>query len=157
MTHYKIRPIHLDDLISVIEIEQSSFPSPWDQSVFFQLALSSGRFLIDDDSIVIMNVIGKKGSVIGYVAWEEYGEDNHGHILNLAVHTDYRRQGIGQKLLDHALTTMKSSKIETCELEVRNSNHWARHLYENAGMMAVDRRVGYYESEDAIIYAITFD
>ena len=157
MTPSKIRPIHLDDLDSVIEIEESSFPKPWDQSIFFQLALSGGRFPIDDDTVVIMDVMGKKGSVLGYVVWEEYAEDEHGHILNLAVHSTHRNKGNGQMMLSHALSSMKSSEIETCELEVRESNHWAMHLYENAGMTAVDRRVGYYESEDAIIYALTFD
>ena len=156
MTPSKIRPIHLDDLERVIEIEENSFPNPWDQSIFFQLALGSGRYPVDEDTVVIMDVIGKKGSVTGYVVWEEYGEENHGHVLNLAVHAEYRQRGIGQKLLSHSFSSMKSSGIETCELEVRESNHWARHLYENAGMIAVDRRVGYYESEDAIIYAITF-
>lgn len=157
MTHSKIRSIHLDDLDSVIEIEENSFPNPWDQSIFFQLALSSGRFPIDDDTVVIMDVMGKKGSVLGYVVWEEYGEEKHGHILNLAVHAAHRNKGNGQKLLSHTLVSMKSNRIETCDLEVRESNHWARRLYENAGMTAVDRRVGYYESEDAIIYALTFD
>jgi len=157
MTDSEIRSIHLDDLDSVIGIEQSSFPNPWDHGIFFQIALSRGRFPIDDETVVIMNVMGKIGSVLGYVVWEEYSKDTHGHILNLAVHTDYRQQGKGQKLLNHALSSMKSSEIETCELEVRESNHWARYLYENAGMMAADRKVGYYESEDAIIYAITFD
>lgn len=156
MTQHKIRPFHLDDLDSVIEIEQNSFPKPWDESIFFQLALSSGRFSVDNNSVVIMDVIGKKGSVVGYVVWEEYSEDKHGHILNIAVNTEYRQQGKGQKLLSHSLSSMKLAGMETCELEVRESNHWARHLYENAGMLAVDRRVGYYESEDAIIYAITF-
>ncbi|MGY5880013.1 MAG: GNAT family N-acetyltransferase [Candidatus Thorarchaeota archaeon] len=156
MTQSKVRPIHLDDLTSVIEIEQNSFPKPWDDSVFFQLALNGGRYPIDDNTVVIMDVMGEKGSVNGYVVWEECGEDMHGHILNLAVHTEYRQQGRGQRLLNHSLSSMKLAGMETCELEVRESNLWARHLYENARMMAVDRRVGYYESEDAIIYAITF-
>jgi len=155
MNQSNIRSIHLDDLDRVIEIEKNSFPSPWDDSIFFQLALNSGRFPVDDNSVVIMDVMGKKGSVSGYVVWEEYEEDNHGHILNLAVHVECRRKGKGQRLLNHSLSSMKLAGIETCELEVRESNHWARHLYENAGMMAVDRRVGYYETEDAIIYAIS--
>ena len=156
MTQSKIRPIHLDDLVRVIEIEKESFPNPWEESIFFQLALNGGRFQVDDDAVVIMDVMGKKGSVDGYVVWEEYEEDKHGHILNLAVHSDNRKQGRGQRLLNHSLSSMKLAGMETCELEVRESNHWARHLYENAGMVAVDRSVGYYESEDAIIYAITF-
>ncbi len=157
MIDSEMRSIHLDDLDSVIEIEQNSFPNPWDQGIFFQIALNNGRFPIDDDTVVIMKVMGKKGSARGYVVWEEYSMEKHGHILNLAVHTDCRQQGKGQKLLNHALSSMKSTRIETCDLEVRESNYWARHLYENAGMMAVNRRIGYYESEDAIIYAITFD
>jgi len=156
MTQSNIRPIHLDDLERVIEIEKNSFPNPWENSIFFQLALNGGRFPVDDDSVVIMDVMGKKGSISGYIVWEEYEEDKHGHILNLAVHTECRRQGKGQRLLSHSLSSMKSAGIETCELEVRESNHWAKHLYESAGMIAIDRSVGYYESEDAIIYTITF-
>ena len=155
-TQSKIRPIHLDDLESIIMIEKDSFPKPWDDSVFFQLALNAGRYPIDENTVVIMDVMGDKGSVNGYVVWEEHEDDHHGHILNLAVHTDFRLQGRGQKLLSHSLSSMKLAGMETCELEVRESNIWARHVYENAGMTAVDRRVGYYESEDAIIYAITF-
>lgn len=156
MTQSETRPIQLDDIESVNEIEKDSFPSPWDESIFFQLALSGGRYPVDENTVIIMDVMGRRGSVKGYVVWEEDEEDNHGHILNLAVQPDFRQHGYGRKLLNHALSSMKTSGIETCELEVRESNNWARYLYENAGMMAVDRRVGYYESEDAIIYAITF-
>ncbi|MBE0526584.1 GNAT family N-acetyltransferase [Candidatus Thorarchaeota archaeon] len=156
MTSTTIRSIHLDDIECVSEIERTSFPSPWDEDIFFQLALSGGKYLVDESTVIIMDVIGNKKSVNGYVVWEEYREDNHGHILNLAVKAEFRKQGIGKKLLSHALSSMKSAGMGTCELEVRESNLWARLLYENAGMMAVDRSVGYYESEDAIIYAITF-
>ena len=156
MTSSNIRSIILDDIESVFKIERDSFPNPWQDDVFFQLALSGGRYPVDESTIVIMDVMEKKGAVNGYVVWEEDEMDNRGHLLNLAVDSNFRRQGRGQKLLDHALLAMKEAGMETCELEVRESNLWARHLYENAGMMAVDRRVDYYESEDAIIYAITF-
>jgi [ribosomal protein S18]-alanine N-acetyltransferase len=156
MTSTNIRSIVLDDIESVFSIEKDSFPKPWQEDVFFQLALSGGRYYVDESIVVIMDVMGERGAVNGYIVWEEDGGDNHGHILNLAVHTKFRLQGRGKKLLDHALSTMKSVGMETCELEVRESNLWARHLYENAGMIAVDRRVEYYESEDAIIYTITF-
>jgi len=156
MTSSNIRSIILADIESVFEIEGASFPNPWQEEIFFQLALSGGRYPVDESTIVIIDVMGDKGAVNGYVVWEEDETDNHGHILNLAVDSNFRRQGRGQKLLNHALSSMKSAGMETCELEVRESNPWARHLYENAGMMAVDRRTDYYESEDAIIYTITF-
>lgn len=151
-----IRSIVLVDIESVYEIEKSSFPNPWQEDIFYQLALSGGRYLVDESTTIIMDVIGEKGAINGYIVWEEDEDDNHGHILNLAVDEMFRRQGIGQKLLNHALSSMKSSGMETCELEVRESNLWARHLYENAGMVAVNQSIGYYDSEDAIIYAIRF-
>ena len=46
--------------------------------------------------------------------------------------------------------------MKTCELEVRESNQRARNLYSRAGMIAVNRVEGYYDVEDAIIYAIEF-
>jgi ribosomal-protein-alanine N-acetyltransferase len=152
----KIRSINLDDVESVFAIEKNSFPNPWQEEIFFQLALSGGKYMLDRGIKAIMVVMGEKDAVNGYIVWEEDEENSNGHILNLAVNQNFRRQGRGQKLLNHAFSAMKSSGMETCELEVRESNLWARHLYENAGMMAVDRSVGYYDSEDAIIYTITF-
>lgn len=156
MASSKIRPISLDDVECVFDIERASFPSPWEEDIFFQLALSGGRFHIDESTIVIMDVMGDRGMVNSYIVWEEDIEENHGHILNLAVQKEFRQQGRGTKLIDHALSKMKKAGMETCELEVRESNHWARHLYESAGMIAVDRKVGYYHSEDAIIYTLSF-
>ena len=156
MTSTKIRSISLNDIESVFEIEKESFPNPWEEEIFFQLALSGGRYHIDESITVIMDVLENKGVLNGYVVWEENREDNHGHILNLAIQKEFRQQGIGTKLLNHTLSSMKGRGMETCELEVREGNHWARHLYECAGMIAVDRRVGYYDSEDAIIYTLSF-
>jgi len=156
VTFSKIRFISLDDIESVFDIEKTSFPQPWEEEIFFQLALSGGTYYVEESTVVIMVVMGNKGMVNGYVVWEEDREENHGHILNLAVKKEFRQQGRGMKLLDHALSRMKLMGMETCELEVRESNYWARHLYENVGMIAVDRRIGYYESEDAIIYTVSF-
>ncbi len=157
MNLIKIRAPELNDIEVITEIERDSFPSPWDESIFFQLTLSHGRFPVDDNAAVIMRVMTKGKKVIGYIVWEEYYDEFHSHILNLAVNADNRQLGYGTRLLSYALESMKAAKLITCELEVRESNHWARHLYENAGMIAVDRSVKYYESEDAIIYALRFD
>ena len=112
MTSTSIRSIILDDVESVFEIEKNSFPSPWQEDVFFQLALSGGRFPVGDSSLIIMDVMGDKGAVNGYVVWEEDASNNHGHILNIAVEKNVRLQGRGQKLLNHALSAMKSAGIE---------------------------------------------
>ena len=156
MASWKIRHFSLSDVECVFNIETDSFPTPWEEDIFFHLALSGGIYRIDDTTTVIMDVMGEKGLVNGYIVWEESREESLGHILNLAIRKEFRQKGRGTRLLEHALTKMRGAGMETCELEVRESNHWARHLYECAGMIAVDRRVGYYDPEDAIIYTLSF-
>jgi ribosomal protein S18 acetylase RimI-like enzyme len=92
MTSTNIRSIILDDIESVSAIEKDSFPNPWEEDVFFQLALSGGRFRIDENIVVFMDVMGEKGAVTGYIVWEEDGSNNHAHILNLAVQKKFRLQ-----------------------------------------------------------------
>lgn len=152
-----IRFAKLDDVERVAEIEESSFSPPWERDVFYQIAKRGGKFLVDRNVVVFMNVMVQNNTVIGYIVWEEdYGE-NCGHILNIAITQSERCRGYGTKLLGTTLTNMKESGMKMCELEVRESNRWARHLYEKIGMMAVDKITEYYEGEDAIIYEINFE
>ena len=46
--------------------------------------------------------------------------------------------------------------MKICELEVRESNTPARRLYECVEMKVSGRELGYYETEDAILYSIEF-
>ncbi|TFG30792.1 GNAT family N-acetyltransferase [Candidatus Thorarchaeota archaeon] len=157
MNDLTIRPVRLDDVERIVEIEESSFSPPWEEDIFYQIAKNRGRFRVDDDIIICMNVMFQNSLVIGYIVWEEDYDANSGHILNIAINQPERCKGYGMKLLETTLRSMMESRLETCELEVKESNRWARHLYEKAGMMAVDKIVEYYDGEDAIIYEIIFE
>ena len=63
-------------------------------------------------------------------------------ILNLAVHPKHRRRGIGRALFENLRASLKG----TIFLEVRESNHAARHFYESLGFHTVSVRRGYYET-----------
>lgn len=156
MTDLDIRQPVIDDLVQIIEIEKNCFPIPWSQEIFLRITITKGRFQVDDDVFIIMKVLARQSYVIGYVIWEESVYEEHGHILNLAIREDERCRGNGSLILNHALNRMRDAGMRTCELEVRESNQEARSLYSRAGMVAVDRVKGYYDVEDAIIYAIEF-
>ncbi len=72
-------------------------------------------------------------------------------ILNLVVGAPYRRRGLGRALLAYAL-----EREGDWFLEVRESNHPARQLYEKAGFAVVGRRQKYYQNppEDGIVMAL---
>ncbi len=153
----RIRPGTLDDVDTIVEIEKNSFTSPWEKNIFYRISRDGGQFKVEDELIIFMNVMTLNNVVIGYVVWEEDYTDESGHILNLAITRGERNKGYGTQLIRSTFDAMISTGLETCELEVREKNSSARHLYEKVGMMAVDKAVKYYGDEDAIIYEIIFE
>lgn len=53
------------------------------------------------------------------------------HIAHLAVVPEFRRRGIGRKLLDHAEEMARSHALKKCSLEVGLDNRAARILYDS--------------------------
>jgi len=79
------------------------------------------------------------------------------HILNVCVHPQAQRQGLGRRIVQRLLAIGRSHNADTAFLEVRASNHVALGLYSREGFCEVGRRRGYYPSaagrEDAVIMA----
>ena len=68
-------------------------------------------------------------------------------LMDIGVHTKYRSEGWGSKILDHFLQQCEIQNVATIWLEVRQSNKSAIHIYKNAGFMLVERRKNYYLTE----------
>jgi ribosomal-protein-alanine N-acetyltransferase len=79
------------------------------------------------------------------------------HILNICVHPDYQRRGLGEGMVLFLLDLARQRKARIALLEVRVSNAAAYHLYTKLGFDEVGTRKSYYPSrqgrEDAIILA----
>jgi len=131
------------DVKEVRAIEKDSFPSPWPRRVFMRaLKSSDARFF----------TAFSDGKVVGY-AGMRLGDC--AHIVNLAVHRDYRRGKIGSRLLSLLLEVAATHGAMSVTLEVRASNTIAQTMYRKFGFAPVAIRKGYYwrENEDAIIMA----
>lgn len=130
-----------EDLPQVMEIEHLSFSSPWSRSSFLQeLDNPSSRTLVAESD----------GRVTGYLCcWCVAGEI---HILNVAVHPGYRRQGIARRLMEEILVRARTEGVRTISLEVRRGNLPAVSLYHRLGFHQVGVRRRYYENgEDALL------
>ena len=140
-----IRPMTLADLDEVMPIEEASYTTPWKRSMF-EADLQGNpfaRFFVarDPDS----------GSVVGYICfWKVFSEL---HLMNLSVHPDRRRMGIGEELARWTLSWAKENGVSLVTLEVRASNEAAKRLYEKVGFKLVAVRRNYYRDprEDALI------
>ncbi len=69
-------------------------------------------------------------------------------ILTLGVLPAFRRQHVGNLLLDKMFAFLKSANIRKMFLEVREDNLAALNLYERYGFIAVGRRKSYYSTTD---------
>jgi len=137
-----IRDMQEEDIQSVLKIEKMSFSFPWAESSFFNEVhkpRSLTKVAVVDDEIA------------GYLC-AEYVLDE-GHVLDLAIHPDYRRMGIATALVEHILEELKERACRFLYLEVRASNYLAKRLYQGFGFRIVGTRKKYYVSpiEDAVI------
>lgn len=89
--------------------------------------------------------------VAGYVGSQTVCDETD--MMNVAVTADYRRQGLGEKLVLALVEELKAIGSHCLTLEVRASNTPARTLYEKLGFLQVGCRKNYYHNprEDALI------
>lgn len=138
-----IRKMQLEDVEQVVAIDDASFSLPWPPRSF--------HFELMENPASRSWVAELNGQVVAMiVAWLIVDEI---HIATIATHNDFRRQGIGEKLLRHTLQSAKEEGAVTSFLEVRDSNVFARSMYDKFGFVEVGRRKHYYKDndEDAIL------
>ena len=137
-----IRPMRATDVSEVVYIENRAFQVPWSERTFRSLLRQPHAALL---------VAETGGRIAGYAAaWFVADEAELG---DLAVHPDFRRRGIGSRLLVRTLDEARSRAIRVLYLEVRAGNEDARRLYERSGFEVMTVRRGYYTRpvEDAIV------
>ncbi len=141
-----IRRMTLEDVPAVIELDQLSFSLPWPERSF--------RFELTENPASRGWVIEADGKIVAMLlAWLLVDE---AHIATIATHPDVRRQGIGKKLLAHALHHMKNEGAVSSFLEVRAGNLAAQEMYRKFGYKVSGHRKRYYKDndEDAILMTL---
>ncbi|MDP9235847.1 MAG: ribosomal protein S18-alanine N-acetyltransferase [Chloroflexota bacterium] len=169
----RLRPMSADDIAQVADIERESFPAMWPQTAYRrELTNQIARYVVitelRDDArrqepqqhaglfgalrrIVSSDAPPAPEHLLGFIGiWLMVGE---AHIVTVAVRQDYRRMGIGGRLLIAAIEQASAYDQELVTLEVRASNDAAQRMYEKYGFMRAGVRKRYYtdNNEDAVI------
>lgn len=104
---------------------------------------------------VISYIIKESSKVIGYIimyASIDNKNNKYGHILSLAVDTEYRRKGYASQLINIAEKYIISKfSIKYLTLYVRKSNKIAQKLYYKHKYFYYKKLKKYYKLEDALI------
>lgn len=139
----EISKMTIEDLDDIMVLERLSFAIPWSREAFMQ-EITNNMFA--------RYICAKVDTVaVGYAGmWKVCDE---GHVTNVAVHPEFRRNGIGAKLMEELILIARKENIARMTLEVRKSNIPAKELYLKFGFKVEGIRKGYYadNGEDAII------
>jgi ribosomal-protein-alanine N-acetyltransferase len=137
-----LRPMIIEDLEQVEEIEKASMPSPWSKELFEEeLKRESARYFVGE----------MDGQVAGYMGYWEAPEE--AHIINLAIAPRFRQKGLGFQMMEYCLRFAYNKGARLATLEVRESNEAALKLYEKMNFRIVAIRKKYYSDnqENAVV------
>jgi len=151
----KIRKATVDDLPAMKEMDRvSPTSSHWTETQFDDL-LRQERLVLLACSENSSHTPDTEGTLLGFVVARQIAPE--WELENIVVTAAARRKGIGKRLLEAILEAARKTNSEAVFLEVRESNHAARSLYEKSGFTQTGRRKSYYANplEDAILYRLS--
>ena len=142
---YKVSLMDHSDLKEAYEIEKQTNPCPWSKENFFS------SYEVGHKSLVcrINNVI------VGFIIFSVINKEIH--LLNIAVHTEHQKKGIGSLLMETMLKQASVMGVLKVYLEVRSKNEKAILFYKKYNFIKDAVRVNYYtgeNSDDAVLMSL---
>jgi [ribosomal protein S18]-alanine N-acetyltransferase len=135
------------DIEPLVALEGRCFDWPWGRLSFEGEMASAGA----GSRLAWTTAASGVKRIVAYIFFRFIGGEVH--IFRLAVDPEWRRQGIGTRMVDDCLTSARRRGLAAAVLEVRPSNTEAIALYRKFGFRVIATRPGYYSDsrENALI------
>jgi mycothiol synthase len=116
--------------------ERPGFPG-WSETEWVRWTSGDPMFRPDLSSLAVV-----QGQAAGFVtnAEDEEAPAQHGYIVQVGVHPDFRGQRLGAALTTHSLHAWRETGKEAVMLHVNSNNPGAIRLYQQLGFVVVRRR-----------------
>ncbi len=143
-------PVHIRwmirrDMSEVLRIESESFEFSWSEDDFI-------RCLRQRNCIGMVAEHNER--VVGFMIYELHR--NRLHVLNFAVHPDFRRRGIGAQMLNKLVAKLSPQRRTRIQLEVRETNLAAQLFFREMGFRAISLLREFYEDSPEDAYLMQF-
>jgi [ribosomal protein S18]-alanine N-acetyltransferase len=171
--HVIVRPMSINDIDEVVEIDKLAFPTPWPARTYRYEISSNERsmMIVLENAATIPHQNGNSklsgwlrrftgepteyGRLMGYSGMWHIADE--AHVSTIAIHPDWRGLHLGHLLIWCMIRRAIQQDARMVTLEVRVTNIVAQNLYRKYGFEIMGRRKGYYRdnSEDAFMMGIT--
>ena len=145
----ELKQLHTERMQQIISFDKHCFPSDYWKEEDWRDLLADQRAiyyaLVDNDKIV--------GNIFIY-NWK--GEKDYIKIMNIAVHEDYRNQGLARRMLNYVSEEMRKLDMRRFCGETRASNKAMQRTFEICGYRLSTIEAGYYDNpaESAYKYVL---
>jgi ribosomal-protein-alanine N-acetyltransferase len=143
-------PVHIRwmirrDMAEVLHIEACSFEFSWSEEDFI-------RCLRQRNCIGMIAEHNER--VVGFMIYELHR--NRLHVLNFAVHPDFRRRGVGVQMIRKLVSKLSPQRRSRIMLEVRETNLDAQLFFRDQGFRAISLLRDFYEDTTEDAYLMQF-
>ncbi|TCP14296.1 [SSU ribosomal protein S18P]-alanine acetyltransferase [Bisgaardia hudsonensis] len=132
-----ISPTTEQDFEQLFQIEQQAHLVPWSMGT---LKNNQG------DRYLNLKITDENETIIGFAICQTVLDE--ATLFNIAIDPKFQGKKLGQQLLEKLIEQLRKKNIATLWLEVRESNHSAKKLYDKLGFNEVDIRKNYYPTPD---------
>jgi ribosomal protein S18 acetylase RimI-like enzyme len=130
-----VRPMTLDDLSAVRDIDRASFVPVWQNSIsYLEVAFRQA---------IVATVAEEEGALAGYQI--STGTPLGGHLARLAVHPQRQGRGIGYALLQDLLTQLSRRGARAITVNTQKNNLASLALYNKAGFQPTGEEYPFYQ------------
>jgi ribosomal-protein-alanine N-acetyltransferase len=147
LARWHLTPATAADIEALTALENRCFAWPWGRLSF------EGELAGRDGGSLVARALTASGDeeLIAYLFYRFIADEVH--IYRIAVGPEWRRQGIGSRLVAACLRRARRRGMTSAVLEVRPSNTEAVEFYGKFGFQVIATRPGYYSDsrEDALI------
>ena len=143
MGEFSVEKLTPQRFSEVAELEELCFSLPWKESSF--------SLLLEGKNTAFVAIDEESGRVAAYGGMLAVLDE--GQITNVATHPEYRRMGLGERVMQALLEYAESEGLCLISLEVRESNSAAIALYEKLGFLRAGVRKNFYTlpRENAVV------
>ncbi len=144
-----IQKMGIQDLDEVIALESPNPDTRWSKNMFV------GEMGNPFGYCFVMKVEDRcKQRVMGFICFRNVTEESE--LFKICVHSDYRRFGVGKRLMEFYVEFSRRRGIKTFHLEVHISNQPAIRLYRLFSYESSGVRKNFYQGKfDALLMTKT--